>query len=592
MRRILIGCLALLILFGNAHANEPMFADQGAMWTPAARADFYTRDQGSKMIPLSWMKALKQSDGSPFLADRLGRYGYLPNMASQEGLPVGFTASGPTGSKVVGMNCAACHTREITVGETAYRIDGGPAIVDFQSLLADLDTAMGNVLVTEAAFSVFASQVLGPSTSTKADVDALRKTVDLWYLRYNALMSKALPAAKWGPGRADAVGMIFNRLTGLDLGKPPSYLIRDNIRPADAPTRYPFIWNSPIQDKTQWPGFADNGSDTLALARNLGQVLGVFATFAPRNGVFFVDYLSGNSTNFDGLAELEHLVKKIGPPKWPWVTKPLLAARGKEVFERATSNGSCKSCHGIFPGTTRSLIYKTWKTPVMPVRTDTRQYQVLQWDANTGALEGAYIPFLTEPLKEKALSIDILKTAVIGSIADYFLFGSGPPPSPELRAAQSPIANPMGGGLQEGSPQALPLQLRELSGAFNRVPSAPGVEAQAGQLASESDAPYGSYEARVLQGIWATAPYLHNGSVPTLADLLKPAADRPASFKVGPAYDTERVGLALAQTKFDQTMVTTDCSDVVSGNSRCGHEYGTDMSKSDKEALLEYLKTL
>ncbi|MEO5654365.1 MAG: hypothetical protein ABIR00_00040, partial [Nitrosospira sp.] len=101
-----------------------------------------------------------------------------------------------------------------------------------------------------------------------------------------------------------------------------------------------------------------------------------------------------------------------------------------------------------------------------------------------------------------------------------------------------------------------------------------------------------AYESRVLEGIWAAAPYLHNGSVPTLAELLKPAAERVSSFKIGPAYDTVNVGLAIEQTKFDYTLETTDCSDRNSGNSRCGHEFGTMLSADEKKALLEYLKTL
>ena len=105
-------------------------------------------------------------------------------------------------------------------------------------------------------------------------------------------------------------------------------------------------------------------------------------------------------------------------------------------------------------------------------------------------------------------------------------------------------------------------------------------------------APSYAYEARVLEGIWAAAPYLHNGSVPTLAELLKPAAERVRSFKVGPAYDLVNVGLAVQQSKFDYTLETTDCSDRNSGNSRCGHEFGTSLSAEEKKALLEYLKTL
>jgi hypothetical protein len=84
----------------------------------------------------------------------------------------------------------------------------------------------------------------------------------------------------------------------------------------------------------------------------------------------------------------------------------------------------------------------------------------------------------------------------------------------------------------------------------------------------------------------------HNGSVPTLAELLKPADQRVTAFKVGPAYDTVNVGLAVQQTQFNYTLTTTDCSDLNSGNSRCGHEFGTQLSPDEKKALLEYLKTL
>jgi cytochrome c5 len=85
------------------------------------------------MIPLAWLEALKQPDGQPFLADSLARYGYLPNPANAatNKLPVGFTASGPAGAQIAGMTCAACHTRQIIVQGVPFRIDGGPAIVDF-----------------------------------------------------------------------------------------------------------------------------------------------------------------------------------------------------------------------------------------------------------------------------------------------------------------------------------------------------------------------------------------------------------------------------------------------------------------------------
>jgi hypothetical protein len=89
-------------------------------------------------------------------------------------------------------------------------------------------------------------------------------------------MTVALPkSSPWGVGRLDSVQMISNRLTGLDLGPPPSSVIFDNIVQADAPVRYPFLWNAARQNRTQRLGFAANGNDLFALSRKLGQVFGV-----------------------------------------------------------------------------------------------------------------------------------------------------------------------------------------------------------------------------------------------------------------------------------------------------------------------------
>lgn len=65
-----------------------------------------------------------------------------------------------------------------------------------------------------------------------------------------------------------------NRLTGPDLGPAPNFLIACDINTADAPVRYRFLRNAPRQDRTRWPGFADNGNDILGLSPNLGEVGG------------------------------------------------------------------------------------------------------------------------------------------------------------------------------------------------------------------------------------------------------------------------------------------------------------------------------
>jgi hypothetical protein len=566
-----------------------VFLDQGPAWDAASRNDFYTRDQGSRLIPLSWLRALKQVDGKPFLSDSLTRYGYLPGPEASNGLPVGFHATGPAGAKVVGMTCSACHTRQIKVEGRPYRVDGGPALVDFQAFLSDLDSAVARASADNVAFQAFAGSVLQTASPDSDKVAALRRDVDAWYLRYHTIIDKALPKSEWGLGRLDAVGMIFNRVTGLDLGPEPSLLIPENIRRADAPARYPFLWNAPKQDKTQWPGFADNGSDILALARNVGEVLGVFGTYEPTRVGSIVNFLNKNSANFDGLQKLEELLKQIAPPKWPWSIDLALAGKGKTIFERPTASGGCYDCHGEKPGKVRFPFEQTWATPIQNVGTDTRQYDVLAWTAKSGVLKDAYIPFATKPLKETDLAFNILGTSVIGIIAEHVVtFSNSSSQLTRGAAVESGIAT------RPVDASQLPVLLQDLPGAF-QLPAGAASPQHLGGIAPNSVAPAtpkGAYESRVLHGVWAAAPYLHNGSVASLAELLKPADQRQQRFLVGADYDRENIGMAPTQTQSGYVRETTGCMDLNSGNSRCGHEFGTDLPDADKKALLEYLKTL
>ncbi len=577
MRRILL--FAGVVLTAIACTPQPVgpvvgkpAVDQGPDWTLATRAAFYSQDQGSQIMPIRWMKALKQPNGDPFLANNMTRYGYLANNEAPASiLPVGFTVAGPSGSEQIGMTCAACHTRQIEVSGIPYRIDGGPAIADFQTMLSDLDQAVNTVITDPAAFQTFAAAVLDPPV-TPPQQAALMADLNAWYLRYHTLIQRALPVNPWGPSRLDAVAMIFNRLAGLDIGPPPSYLIPTNIQPADAPVRYPFLWNAPIQDKTQWPGFADNGNNLLGLARNLGEVYGVFATFHPKKDpthpVLKYSYLGINSANFDGLNKLEDLIKKLGPPKFPWPIDAALAKQGEAIYARHTDQGGCADCHGIAPGQTRLINEKTWLTPLIDVGTDSREYDILARTVSTGVLSGASIPIIFPPLKPTDTAFATLSTSVVGSILEKLLpFTVQAPQASSLRSSQ--------GSRLAAAAVASTSEAQQLQGAFNTP--APGTY---------------KYESRVMQGIWAAAPYLHNGSVPTLTDLLNPVAERPVAFKIGPAYDPAKIGLATVQTKFEYVLTTTDCADRNSGNSRCGHEFGTTLAPADKKALLEYLKQL
>jgi hypothetical protein len=108
------------------------------------------------------------------------------------------------------------------------------------------------------------------------------------------------------------------------------------------------------------------------------------------------------------------------------------------------------------------------------------------------------------------------------------------------------------------------------------------------------------YANMLLTGIWLRAPYLHNGSVPTLWHLLQKPEDRPMIFCRGnDAYDWEMVGFEWKPKKLDGKEKETDtCKSFhyydtrLPGNGNGGHLYGTNLSDSEKGALIEYLKTL
>ncbi len=98
------------------------------------------------------------------------------------------------------------------------------------------------------------------------------------------------------------------------------------------------------------------------------------------------------------------------------------------------------------------------------------------------------------------------------------------------------------------------------------------------------------YANMPLDGLWLRAPYLHNGSVPTLRDLLEPPEARPDSFWTGyTVYDYDAVGFVTdgPGARAEGWLLDTR----LPGNGNGGHLYGTDLTPEQKRALLEYLKT-
>ena len=435
--------LGLGAVEGRAQQTDALatltYAAQG--WSAADRETFYTTGQGSHLIPYAWFKALRRTDvDEPFASDKLQRYGFLAHdvsAANPEGLPVGFVIDGPAASGQLGLTCAACHTGQLEYAQGgvvhALRIDGAPAKTDAQQFLADLLAASRAALSEPARFDTFAKAVLGPSyTAEKAA--QVKEGLSKWVAQFGEFMDISLPAASpWGPGRLDAFGMIFNRIAARDLG------IRDNYKVADAPVRYPFLWNASKQDRTQWNGGVQNGLYIQALGRNTGEVVGVFADFAPHRlfpqtplAPAIIDF-KNNSVNFAGLQTLEEKIAMLRPPPWPREIFGLdeqLAAKGKPLFD-----ANCGSCHAVqasldLPG--------LWRTPILAVGTDPKMLMNSQRAAQPGLLLGALMPppAIGARIGDPAKAGDLLATAVVGTLlAEAFV----PPILSPTKLAQSGV---------------------------------------------------------------------------------------------------------------------------------------------------------
>jgi hypothetical protein len=577
--------------------DTPTYAAQG--WSAEDRETFYTTSQGSHLIPYAWFKALKRTDvDEPFAGDKLLRYGFLAHEVSAtnpEGLPVGFVVDGPVASGELGLTCAACHTGQLEYAQGgvvhALRIDGAPAKTDAQQFLADLLAASRATLTESARFDAFAKAVLGPGYNA-AKAAQVKDGLSKWVAQFGEFMDISLPAASpWGPGRLDAFGMIFNRIAARDLG------IRDNYKVAGAPVRYPFLWNASRQDRTQWNGGVHNGLFIQALGRNTGEVLGVFADFAPRRtlpatplGPAIIDF-KNNSVSFAGLQTLEEKIAALRPPPWPREIFGLderLAAAGKPLFD-----ANCGSCHAVqasldLPG--------LWRTPILAVGTDPKMFVNSQRTAEPGLLLGALMPppAVGARIGDPAKAGDLLATAVVGTLlAEAFV----PPVPAPTKLAQSGVFRALRKDLAEHFPgenldTLLDPRLPPKAKLDALVELKAFIDARLSNMFSPPPAVAGAaYESRVLEGVWAVAPYLHNGSVPNLWELMKLAKDRKSTFKVGSrVFDPKNVGYATEDSPFKTGAFMADPANA-NGNGNGGHEFGVGLTDDERWAIIEYMKT-
>jgi mono/diheme cytochrome c family protein len=543
-------------------ADQPTFLDQG--WSKEIRELYYYTPQGSRFIPYAWFMALEAAEGQGMLADsaRLRSYGFIPadgaHPLNPGGLPIGF-AIDPAGAKpdagapsndpidpsrvgqYLGITCAACHTSNVSVGGRSIRIEGGASHLDFDRFYADLAAAVSRTLLDPAKLQRFAARVLGnPSPTALADL-----TQKLAYFEVKIAGDAMIraPALASGFGRVDALTQSINAIAVSDQGDP------SNLRAVNAPTSFPSLWLSPDLEFVQWNPIAAN-----PIGRNGGEVLGVFGSAAlngdPR-GWFTSSLL------IKQLQALESWLAVLKPPKWDeTIFGPIdaaLARTGQGLFER-----DCAGCHNSPPyRRTDPSANQFGKTFIEIGRVD---YRVIGTD-----------PVYFDSLLERFVRTNAATAAVHGGqavvpAAVYFTNTTG-----------AVIARAMeDAGLSD-------LEKAALSGFRFRPPALPGGPPRPYAAPSLTD-----LKAGPLAGIWATGPYLHNGSVPTVYELLSPVAERRAVFWTGAReLDRERLGFvsddAPGRFRFDTSLP---------GNRNTGHLYPPQgLSRSERLAIIEYLKT-
>jgi len=415
---------------------------------------------------------------------------------------------------------------------------------------------------------------------------------------------------EYGYARLDAFGHIFNkvmlRLKASDQFKNPS----------DAPVSYPFIWNTHQQDKVQWNGIAPNNKfrnfEIGALGRNVGEVTGVFAdlTLLPF-GPAVNGYIT--SANVKNLVLLEQQLASLKPPAWPSEFPKINAdswEKGRALFRQ---EGKCIACHKIIRRDDLTTEVNVDMTPLVgkhTIGTDPAMAcNALMYKANTGLLRGTpnqFIVFSSLPFGKTASVAELLKATVIGSI--YFK---------KEELLESDLRN----ALKETTTFSLSAAIPEKTtasddGTSPKLPQRRSLNfEQPGSSVERNDriklclsAPNAllAYKGRPLEGIWASPPFLHNGSVPTLFDLLLPPEKRPSRFSLGTReYDPEKVGYvyeaskeefksadAKRDNKFVFNTIDSDGNPII-GNSNAGHDYGNaEFSDEQRYWLVEYMKAI
>jgi mono/diheme cytochrome c family protein len=528
-----------------------IYLNQG--WSKADRETYYHMSQGSEALSYDIFLNLEVADGQDlFRSDaNTDRYGLIPQTptpgTNPDGLPIGISKTVATNPRwkgeYIAITCAACHDSELTYKGKRIRIDGGAGNhFDFLGYVYALDDAMQATLTDSAKFDRLAARMGATSPDAKA---ALRQRYESEAQIVHVFRTRTLVTpGPWGPGRLDAIAGIVNRVTADKPGIP------ENWSTPLAPTKPPFVWNTPQSSWTQWRGAQQDPID-----RNLTEAMGVLMPMdlhskTPAEGLFDAN------AELLNLEKIDDLLARLAPPKWPEDVLGKIdrkkAAEGKVLFV-----ANCTRCHNSYP--------YTWTAPnkygksfievglvqQKYVGTDPGQFE----DIRPYTITGQLAPYLPGPFAGK----DLIPTGALYVILQKEV----------LETALSK--------LQLTDEEKLKIHgYRE----FPLPSPTPGV-----------------YKAAPREGVWATGPYLHNGSVPNLYEMLIPAAQRTKKFYVGREFDPVKVGVDTSGNSGKFLVDTT-----IRGNSNAGHSFengpmgngviGPLLTEEQRWALVEYLKSI
>lgn len=565
-------------------------------WNDKTRTDFWFTNQGARILPYTWFVWLEQKDKQSLFrsVEHMESLRYLPMSASAAnpgGLPIGFTMEVDKRSRTawMGLNCAACHTNQIDYGEKKMLVDGAPTLADFVGFFNELVGALNQTYEDDAKFKRFARNVLQDDYSQN-NAKTLRKQLgEISFALSERENVNRLPANYpqdfTSYARLDAFTNIQNAGTAFALEDVT------NRNPPIAPVSYPFLWGTHQSDVVQWNASAPNTPVVGPLVRNIGEVVGVFGHLqidkAPWwQRLFGHNFHYRSTVDMINLGHLESWVKDLRSPQWLDTPLPPInlaqAAKGEVLFKT-----HCQQCHQVIPREREGEKYTAVKTPVSEIGTDPDMaWYADNHVAKTLILEGSKEGVIFgSPFGAEAPAIQIPVNGVVGLVLHD--------PLTALEAGLIPEENKekhLSGGAKAETIKGYVKQHlaeREAIAADNAPPPKDGAE-----HSIDKDLQGLVYKARPLNGIWATAPYLHNGSVPNLWELLQEPEKRVTRFWVGSRkFDPINVGFVITEG-LNEFQVLNSSGAIQAGNSNRGHKAGTDLSDDEKKQLIEYMKML